>query len=426
MLPRQLLTRMTAAVLFLLAVVWAQAVWGAGAKYKVLYSFTGGEDGIAPIGNLVFDASGNFYGTTAQGGVTTECHGEYQGCGVVFQLVPRTKGHWKENVLYRFPNGSTGGVGLNGNLVLDAVGHVYGTAFWGGVSQAGSVFQLTHSSGGWTESDIYSFCSHGCNDGENPESGVIFDKSGSLFGTTAQGGTARDGVIYELTPGSGGWKEKVLYNFCPSTPCEGGFNAWGLTEDADGTFFSTTTYGGDFSWPCTPGDGCGVIFELKPEADGWKYAVLHRFFGPTDGAFTGAGVVQDASGNFYGTTTGDGAFGCGTVYQLSPKEDGWSYEVLYNLRAGVTTNALTIDAAGNLYGTSAEFSGGTCRDSGNGEIFKLSLAEGHWKYTTVYKFSGGQDGVMPSSGLIQDKNGNFYGVTAGGGNGYGVVFELTP
>jgi uncharacterized repeat protein (TIGR03803 family) len=99
----------------------------------------------------------------------------------------------------------------------------------------------------------------------------------------------------------------------------------------------------------------------------------------------------------------------------------------YNLRAGVTNKALTIDAGGNLYGASTEYAGYTCPDSGYGEIFELSPAKVHWKYTTIYKFSGGQDGALPNSGLIQDQNGNFYGVTSSGGaNGYGVVFEVTP
>ena len=415
-------------IFFAVTLVLLQALpaWASG-KYKVLHSFAGGEDGIAPIGNLVFDANGNLYGTTTQGGGTTECHGAYEGCGIVFQLVPQKNGSWMENVLYRFPNGATGGVGLNGSLVLDAAGRVYGTAFWGGESQVGSVFQLTHGSNGWTESTIYAFCPHGCDDGENPESGVIFDKSGSLFGTTAQGGTAQSGVIYKLTPGSNGWTESVLFNFCLSRPCQSGFNAWGLLEDAKGNFYSTTTWGGNFSWPCTPGAGCGAIFELQPEGNSWKYSVLHPFFGPTDGAFTSAGVIQDASGNFYGTTTGDGAFGCGTVFRLAPNGENWNYEVLYNLRTGVTRGSLTIDSAGNLYGANTVYPGYTCQDSGSGEIFELSPAPVHWKYTTLYKFGGGQDGAMPNSGLIRDQNGSFYGVTSGGGaNGGGVVFEFTP
>jgi uncharacterized repeat protein (TIGR03803 family) len=425
MLRRRWLSRITASVIFVLALMWAQASLAAGVKYKVLYSFTGGEDGIGPVGKLVFDANGNLYGTTTQGGGTSECHGAYQGCGIVFQLLPQTKGQWKENVLYRFPNGASGGVGLSGSLVLDAEGNVYGAAYWGGSTQTGSVFELMHKSSGWDESTIYSFCSQGCDDGENPVTGLIFDKSGDLLGTTADGGAYQSGVIYELMPDSGSRTEKVLYNFCPTYPCESGFESAGLIEDGNGNFFSSTSWGGDFSWPCAPGAGCGVIYELKPESGSWDYSVLHSFFGPTDGAFAGGGLVQDASGNFYGTTDGDGAFGCGTVFRFSPGDKGGSYEVLYNLRNGVTVGALTIDAAGNLYGANTGLTGTTCQGAGGGEIYKMSPAQGHWKYTTVYKF--GEQGATPSSGLIQDKDGNFYGTTAvGGASDYGVVFELTP
>jgi len=167
------------AILSLLLIL-APAGW-AGSKYKVLYNFKGGNDGIDPHGNLVFDAAGNLYGTTAQGGGTSACHGQYQGCGIVFQLEPQSSGDWKENVLYSFTNGSTGGVGLEGNLVLDAAGNVYGTAYWGGSDFEGTVFELSPGSNGWTEKDIYAFCPSGCGDGGSPASGVIFDDAGNII-----------------------------------------------------------------------------------------------------------------------------------------------------------------------------------------------------------------------------------------------------
>jgi uncharacterized repeat protein (TIGR03803 family) len=396
----------------------------AGSKFKILYSFKGGHDGIDPHGNLVFDTAGNLYGTTAQGGDTSACHGQYEGCGIVFQLEPQSSGHWKENVLYSFPTGSTGGVGLEGNLVLDAAGNVYGTAYWGGSDFQGTVFELTHGSGGWTEKTIYAFCASGCDEGGSPGSGVIFDNAGNLYGTATAGGTDGGGVIFKLARGNGGWTESVLYNFCPYNTCGGGWYPWGLTRTANGDLYSTTTYGGNYFWPCVPGDGCGAVFKFNPKAG--DYAALHRFDG-RDGAFPNSGVVLDTLGNVYGTTTNDGAFGCGTVFQLSSKtKGGWTCSVLYNLRATASAGSLAIDSAGNLYVASSGITGGSCQyHLASGEIFRLTPRErGHWPYSGIHAFGGG---AQPSSGLIFDNQGNLFGTAAtGGAHGYGFVFEVTP
>ena len=415
------------AILYILLIL-APAGW-AGSKYKVLYAFKGGNDGINPHGNLVFDASGNLYGTTTAGGGTSACNGLYKGCGTVFQLVPRSSGNWKEHVLYSFANGASEGVGLNGNLVFDATSDLYGTAFYGGAGFAGTVFELTPSSGVWTEKDIYTFCHAGCGDGEGPGAGVIFDDAGNLYGTATQGGTDGGGVIFKLAPDNGGWTESVLYDFCPFNPCNSaGWFPLGLIRDASGNLYGMTAWGGNYFWPCIPGDGCGVVFELRPSSSGWNYSDLHRFTG-RDGAFSNAGVIQDKQGNVYGATTGDGAFGCGTVFQLSPKaEGGWRYSELYNLRGGPSAGLLAIDAAGNLYGANSGVMTGTCPGAAYGEIFKLTpSAHGHWQYSSVHKFKSLIGGNSPSSGLIFDKAGNLYGtVGAEYGHGYGVVFEITP
>jgi uncharacterized repeat protein (TIGR03803 family) len=412
--------------LAILAIVLALAPAGwAGSKYKVLYNFKGGNDGIDPHGNLVFDSAGNLYGTTAQGGGTTACDGQYQGCGIVFQLEPRSSGPWKENVLYSFTDGSTGGVGLEGNLVLDAAGDIYGTAYYGGSDFEGTVFELTPGSGGWTEKTIYAFCPSGCGDGASPASGVIFDNAGSLYGTATAGGTdGGGGVIFKLTPSNGNWTESVLYSFCPAYSCgSGGWYPWGLTKTANGAFYGSTVYGGNYFWPCVPGDGCGAVFKFNPKSG--DYVALHRFDG-RDGAFPNSGVVLDNQGNIYGTTTSDGAFGCGTVFELSPKTGGgWTYDVRYNLRARASAGSLAIDSAGNLYVATSGITGGTCQNQANGEISKLTpKAQGHWQFSTIHSFPSG---AQPSSGLIFDSQGNLYGTAAtGGANGYGFVFEITP
>jgi uncharacterized repeat protein (TIGR03803 family) len=405
----------------LLLLMLAPAGW-AGSKYKVLYVFQGGNDGIDPHGNLVFDTAGNLYGTTTEGGGITNCQGANKGCGIVFQLLPRSKGLWKENVLYSFPNGASEGVGLVGNLVFDAAGSLYGTAFYGGANFEGSVFELTPGSDGWTEKDIYTFCQAGCSDGANPGAGVIFDDAGNLYGTTTAGGTGGAGVIFKLAPDAGSWTESVLFNFCPIKSCkEGGWYAWGLSRDASGNLYGTTTYGGNYFWPCIPGDGCGAVFQLSPKSGNWDYSVLHRFTG-RDGAFANSGVIKDQQGNLYGASTNDGAFGCGAVFELSPTADGgWRYSTLYNLRGGISAGSPAMDRAGNLYVANSGTTAGSCQGTTKGEIFKLSpRAHRHWKYSSVHKLNYGE---LPSSGLIFDKKGHLYGTAAVGG---GFVFEVTP
>jgi uncharacterized repeat protein (TIGR03803 family) len=341
---------------------------------------------------------------------------------MVFKFLPRSKGLWKENVLYSFPNGASEGVGLVGNLVFDAAGSLYGTAFYGSANFEGSVFELTPGSGGWTEKDIYTFCQAGCSYGANPGAGVIFDDAGNLYGTTTAGGTGGAGVIFKLAPDAGSWTESVLFDFCPFKSCkEGGWYASGLSRDASGNLYGTTTYGGNYFWPCIPGDGCGAVFELSPKSGNWDYSVLHRFTG-RDGGFANSGVIQDQQGNLYGASTNDGAFGCGAVFELSPTADGdWRYSTLYNLRGGISAGSPAMDRAGNLYvansGSTAGSSDGMTKDN---ILLRQTTQHREWKYSSVHKLNYGE---LPSSGLIFDKNGHLYGTAAIGG---GFVFEVTP
>lgn len=415
--------------LVLLSLVILPTAW-AGGKLKVLHVFKGGNDGVAPSGNLVFDAKGNLYGTTTQGGGSNNCNSFNKGCGTVFQLMPASKGPWKEQILYSFQNGASAGVGLNGSLVVDKSGNVYGTAFYDGKDFEGTVFELQPGSGGWSESIIYPFCSQEkCTDGANPDSGLILDSSGNLFGSATAGGTEQGGVAFELTPGPSSWTESVLFNFCPGSPCNGdGWLPLKLAQNPSGNLYGVTIWGGNYFFPCVPGDGCGAVFKLTQSSGEWKDSTLHRFTG-RDGAFPVGGLVFDQHNNLYGATGGDGAFGCGTIFQLSPKSGGgWNYNTIYNLRNGVVAGTLAVDASGNLYGANSAVGGGPCTAAGSGEIFKLTPpAHGHWKYSSVYTFSGYKNGDQPSSGLIFDGSGNLYGTTGTGGDfSYGVVYEVTP
>ena len=225
-------------------------------------------------------------------------------------------------------------------------------------------------------------------------------------------------------------QEKVLYSFYNS----GGvvLPVAGVISDAAGNLYGTTFYGGAY--------GDGMVFELSPDATGWKMTVLHSFGNGTDGFWVTGGLVFDTHGNLFGTTefggTGGcttGIGGCGTIFELSPNGDGtWTETALYNFQGsdGFEAHAgLIVDAAGNLYGDTAN--GGAYSQ---GVVFELSpAAGGTWTESTLYNFTGGTDGGVPYGNLLLGPKGNLYGMTSAGGTtttvcryGCGTVFELRP
>ena len=404
----------------------------AAAQERVLHNFNG-TDGDVPAAGLIFDNNGNLYGTTSQGG-TGNCYNGYGDihCGTVFELSPIQGGGWTETVLYSFNwngNGTDGTAPLAG-LIFDAAGNLYGTTYNGGTSADGTVFELTPAAGGtWTEKVLWSFGNG--TDGTAPLAGLIFDAAGNLYGTTVSGGTYGNGTVFELTPAAGGtWTEKVLWSFGNGTD---GYQPFaGLIFDAAGNLYGTTSEGGTYLYN-------GTVFELTPTAGGgWTEQVLHSFnYNGTDGVWPYAGLIFDAAGNLYGTTEsgGGGTYGSGTVFELTPTGGGgWTEKVLhsffcspFNCTDGYSPRAgLIFDAAGNLYGTT--YNGGTYQ---YGTVFELTpAAGGGWTETVLYSFGNGTDGVGPVAGLIFDAAGNLYGTTAYGGTGVdglnegGTVFEL--
>jgi len=270
----------------------------------VLYSFGKQPDGNSPQANLVFDGSGNLYGTATEGGI----YGE----GTVFKLTPN-KGQWTETVLYSFCQlqNCVDGATPRSGLVLDAAGNLYGTTSAGGAysgSVGGVVFELTpHPGGTWTEAVLHSF-GNGKDGAGIFISGLVFDSAGNLYGTTSGGGTTSRsicpdgcGAVFELSPGPNGqWTEKVLYEFCSQADCaDGSQPLGGVTLDSSGNLYGTTNLGG------TPAQHLyGTVFELSPgEAGQWVETVLYMFQGgTTDGTNPQAGVILDKSGNLYGTT----------------------------------------------------------------------------------------------------------------------------
>jgi uncharacterized repeat protein (TIGR03803 family) len=377
----------------------------------VLYSFmNNGTDGWFPAAGLIFDTTGNLYGTTYEGGL--------HGYGTVFELSPVVGGGWTETQLYNsFDNNGTDAASPDAGVIFDGA-NLYGTTYFGGTAAVGAVFELSPATGGgWTESVIHSFGSG--KDGNSPRAGLLLDASGNLYGTTIGGGTDGFGAVFELSPKTGGgWTEKVVYSFNGKS---GSSPYGGLIFDKTGNLYGTTASGGTY--------GYGTVFELTPKNGKWTEKILHSFdFSTQDGAGPQAGLVFDRRGDLYGTAASAGLYGYGVAFQLIPKDGKWAEKILHNFNLDGTDGispiaSLVLDTAGNVYGTTEQ--GG---HNNNGIVFELTKTAGVWTETVLYTFSlAGLDGIYPEAGLIFDTHGNLYSTTYNGGaNGFGTVFEITP
>ena len=366
--------------------------------FSVIHNFTGGNDGGGPLSGFVSDGAGNLYGTTNSGGPTN--HG----------LVYRLNKNGLETVMYNFKDGSDGAY-PDGGLVRDKMGNLYGTTTGGGVSNAGTVFEVA---GVGKERVLYSFT--GAADGADPEAALTMDAAGNLYGTTIEGGTNGNGTVFKLTrPKTGAkWTETVLYSF--GTGTDGATPVASVAFDKTGNLYGTTSAGGAY--------GYGTIFELMPSGSAWTETILHDFQDGDDGAVPFAGLISDKAGNFYGAAGEGGTGGGGTVFELTPASGGWTFAVLYS-QAGWNVSGtfrnLLLDASGNLYGTTH------CDGAPEaGTVYELTPVNGAWSYTLLYTFTGGTDGLYSFSNLVFQQ-GKLYGTTnEGGTDDAGVVFEVTP
>jgi len=404
-----------------------------GQTYFVVHSFTGAPDGTYPRAGLVRDSRGNLYGTTENGG-DPACDGG-NGCGTVFKV--DTTG--KEAVLYSFTGTAGDGIFPVAGLVLDAQGNLYGTTVEGGDLTCyhgmgcGTVFKVDSAG---NETVLYRFTGSpdGAGvDGTFPQAGLVLDAQGNLYGTTEEGGEipcnpaiSGDGCGTVFKVDTAG-NETVLYRFT-GTAGDGALPFAGLIRDAQGNLYGTTAAGGDLS--CGGGvAGCGTVFKLDTAGN---ETVMYNFTGLSgDGDGPQAGLVLDAQGNLYGTTSGGGdltcrygSYGCGTVFKL----DSVGHETVLHIFTGTAGDGeyptgLVRDAQGNLYGTTIQGGDLPCGSgAGCGTVFKLDSVGNQ---TVLYSFTGGADGANPYAGLSFDSAGNLYGTAeSGGAAGDGVVFEL--
>jgi uncharacterized repeat protein (TIGR03803 family) len=412
---------------FCLALIVMSCNLAFGQTYKVLYSFGGmqqGGDGANPWGNLVNDPGGNLYGVTYSGGS--------QGYGSVFELSPNADGSWTESILHSFCtfDACADGYEPQAGLVIDGAGNLYGTTWVGGSCEyfgtyCGTIFELSRDSdGSWNYSVLYNFCTNQmnnvCLDGATPESQLTFDKAGNLYGTTEAGGINSGGTVFMLSPGTGGWTETVLYNFCSVTTgrrCDDGYKPkGGVTFDNLGSLYGTTQYGG------VGGAQAGTVYKLTPGTHGWLQTVLYSFTGlNTEGR--PEALVSLVNNNLYTTFTGTFSNGIGGILQLSSKGGGRSTVFNFNGPDGEAPVDELLLYGDSFYGTTS--SGGIFGDQ-YGTIFKINAAG----ETVLYNFcsqTGCIDGGNPGSNLVKGKSGALYGTAEGGGAfNQGVVFEITP
>ncbi len=386
--------------LVLLALWCGAARAGSEPIVTVLKPFRGGAGGGAPYDPLLPDGAGNLYGVAYSGGVRNpnclEGNAQVLGCGVVYKLTPPVsgRGYWTETVLHDF-TGKADGYAPDSPLIKDSDGNLYGTAEASGPMGGGTVFKLAPPVGGvgtWTLTTLHAFGAAG--DGETPSyGGLIMDASGALYGTTMHGG--------------------------PVNACGGSI------------------------------PGCGTVFKLTPPVGAhkdWTETILYGFKGAPDGGVPASGVSFGASGYVYGTTSIGGTStkcsgGCGTVFALIPPAVGgtaWTEDTIvdFNGTNGALPMSRLVLQGGDFYGTT-ETGGEKCRSFGGcGTVFQLvpPVSGGaQWALNQLFRFNGG-DGAFPLATISFDASGNLYGTTYVGGNascqvpdypaGCGTVYEL--
>lgn len=336
------------------------------------------------------------------------------------------------NVLYSFTSSGNVGYGPDSGLVMDQAGRLYGTNSGGGEYGYGTVYRLARAGSGWVAMGLYSF--QGGTDGAYPIANVTFGPDGTLYGTTTAGGTGGNGgygTVFNLRPPASicktalcPWTETVLYRFTGGS--DGGFGVGSQSfADALVSDQAGNIYGTTWSGGAYGG---GVVFKLTRSGESWTESVLWSFTGQSDGGLPASGVIFDGVGNLYGTTSCCGAAGWGLVYELSPSGSGWTERMLYSFGSedggGFPFGGVTMDAQGDLYGTTCG-----CAGTGGGEAYELTLSGGSWTVSRRQVFGNGNNYEGLADTPTLDAQGNLYGTILDGGEGGegdGEVFKLTP
>jgi len=352
-----------------------------------IYSFTGGANGADPNAALVFGGgkyASDLFGTTPYGG-NASCYPS--GCGTVFQLKPGT--NWTQTVIYSFQGGA---------------------------------------------------------DGANPVASLAVSKDGILYGTTENGGLTGNGTVFELKPPTskgGSWTETVLYNFNGTAAATVDISGTTVTQTEGSSFVTGSAWVGmpvsfcipppakDPTEPCTPA-GTYTVASVQSATQ----LTLTESAGSEEGYYL---LVQDgtepvgnltllSNGKLYGTTFGGGSNGAGTAFQLTPPTGSgpWTEDVIYNFGGGTQAGQDGAGPEGGFVLSKSDLYGTTYAGTNGGVVFKLSPGKTAWSETILYSFKSYATGYEPYGNLVQDSNGVIYGTTtAGGQDGYGILFSLT-
>lgn len=419
------------------------AVHHASATTTIMYRFRGATHGAFPFGSLLF-YNGQLYGATDGGGSGPPSGND----GTVFRMT--TSGHI--TTLYSFQGGSDGVAPEAVGLAVDSSGDFFGTTNYGGGSSAcnysgcGTVFELVPHGTAYTEKVLYAFS--GGDDGSVPVSGVTLGSDGSLYGTTAEGGTGSCtgeasgfpggcGVVFKLAPSGSSYAFSVIHSF------QGGTDGIGprgkLIVDGSGALYGTTSYGGAASACSSPSGnlGCGVAFKLTPSGSTYNETIMHDFQGGADGSIPRSGLLPIGGALFGVTTHGGNGHNSGTAYKLTPSGSSYTESIIFTfdgLDGAVPSDddGLIADDGGNIYGTTVAGGQYTKHDKCYcGTVFELSPSGSTYSEAVLYKFRGSRnrDGFAPHAGLTMDSAGTLYGVTFQGGlykNGEGTVYKVTP
>jgi uncharacterized repeat protein (TIGR03803 family) len=424
-----------------LAVMAPAMADGQTASETILHTF-GRVEGAQPNSAPVFDSAGNLYGTTSTGGL------DY--AGSVYRLDP--SGHY--SILHAF-TGPSFPVGV----VLDSAGNLYGAAVRGGAYGWGAIYKLDPAG---NQTVLYSF--QNVPDGASPNSPLVWDSAGNLYGTTSAGGidsycTAGCGTVFKLDLAG---NETVLYAFPGSdsvlsplgVSIDSSGNLYGVTQrgdDSSGVLFKVDPSGGETDLYTFTGENdggfqpnggllltdqgiygttvdggknkAGVVYRFDSSG---HFSVVYDFLGGNNGGSPLTGLVRDGHGNMYvGTGGGNGRCGggCGTVFKLNPSGQG-SVLHSFDINDGWGPVGIVVDPAGNVYGATED--GGA---TDGGALFKIDPA-GDEKL--LFSFPNGTFGIDPASGVIAGGNRYLYGTTNYGGTGggglgrWGVVYSISP
>ncbi len=410
----------------------------AGSTEQTLYTFKGGSDGRSPQASMIVDTSGNLYGTTFEGGGSTNCS---NGCGTVFELSPPATlgGKWTETVLHSFQSGADGANPMT-PLVADSSSNLYGSTYQRGsgncgnvqLSGCGTIFELSPPSAtntSWTYQVVYSFqgVPSGSGDGDGAwPAGLVYTKWGNIFGFAYSGGNCQTdetgtycgGALFKLHPSGGTWTESVIFRFTgPYYPFAGPL------FDVFGNIYGAGP-GGAY--------GAGAVFGLRSENHNERTLVpLYDFHGSTgDGAFPNFGLIFGDNG-FIGTTMGSPSGSYSNVFQVTSNGLEWTESVLFNFNPISTgyepASAPILGSGGQLFGTTTQ--GGASNEGTVYQLIPPAIQGGQWTENVLYSFITGSGGFAPYGGLTFGNGGALYGTTSAGGDAScncGTVFRVNP